>query len=438
MFCDEITIKLVAGKGGDGCVSFRREKFVPKGGPNGGDGGRGGDIIIKTSTHLNTLSNLTNGKVYKAEQGTSGKGKNMTGANAKPLIIEVPIGTIIYNKDKTTTYGDLTNEGEEIIIARGGKGGLGNARFVSSTHQAPRFAENGEPGEENEIKLELKIVADVGIIGLPSAGKSTLISVISNAKPKIAEYHFTTLIPNLGIVKMQDFGGDKDSSFAVADIPGLIEGASEGKGLGHQFLKHISRTKLLIHLIDGSQKDPIKDWKTINGELKNFNKKLAEKEQILVINKIDLLTEEEIEKIIKKFKKTTKSKNILKISAVTKKNLKPLLFEIIKTLQKIKTEEINNKEKQDETIEIPIIRPHLEKVRFEIEKIINKKTYKIFRVKGKRIEQILTMTDIKNPEGLERIYHYLGKLGIKEAVEKKGATYGDFYKIKEIRIAYRK
>ena len=261
MFCDELKIKVVAGKGGDGCVSFRREKFVPKGGPDGGDGGNGGNIIIKVNPHLNTLSNLANKKIYKADQGVRGKRKNMHGKSAQNLILEVPKGTIILNEDKSEMLADLNKEGELLTIAKGGKGGMGNARFVSSTHQIPRFAETGEPGEEKEVILELKLVADVGLIGLPSAGKSTLISVISNARPKIAAYHFTTLVPNLGVVSM---GGN--NSFVVADIPGLIEGASQGKGLGHQFLKHIARTKLLVHIVDGFIPDTEENYKVIGAQ----------------------------------------------------------------------------------------------------------------------------------------------------------------------------
>ncbi len=432
MFCDELKIKVVAGKGGDGCMSFRREKFVPKGGPDGGDGGNGGNIIIKVNPHLNTLSNLANKKIYKADQGVRGKRKNMHGKNAQNLILEVPKGTIILNEDKSEMLADLNKEGELFTIAKGGKGGMGNARFVSSTHQVPRFAETGEPGEEKEIILELKLVADVGLIGLPSAGKSTLISVISNARPKIAAYHFTTLVPNLGVVNM---GGN--DSFVVADIPGLIEGASKGKGLGHQFLKHITRTKLLVHIIDGFIPDTEKNYKTIEKELKNFSPELAKREKIIVINKIDLLSDDQIKDLTKKLKKVAKATKIFPISAVTKTDLKPLLYEISKKLIAIKEKEAA-KPKTKPKKEIPILRPHLETVKFEIEKITKKEDHKIFRITGKRIEQLAIMTDIKNPEGLERMYHYIEKLGIKSAVERKGAKIGDKIKIKEKIIPYRK
>ncbi len=434
MFKDELKLKIIAGKGGDGASSFRREKFIPKGGPDGGDGGNGGDIIFKTSNHLNTLSKLANKKLYKAENGVNGKRKNMHGKNAENLILEVPKGTIIFDAKNKELLADLEKDNSKTIIAKGGKGGMGNARFVSSTRQAPKFAEKGEPGEEKEIFLELKLVADVGIIGLPSAGKSTFISVISNAKPKIADYPFTTLIPNLGIVNMKEFGGNKENNFVIADIPGLIKGASKGKGLGHKFLKHISRTKLLIHIIDGTEEDIIKNYKTINKELKEFDKNLIKLPQIIVLNKIDQLDEKTIKEKFKKLTSTSKNKEIFPISNITKKGIKPLLFKVIKELATLKTSphKLNIKKT------IPILKPHLETVEFEIEKIVKKKNHIIFRIKGKKIEQLIQMTDINNKEGLERIYNYIEKIGIKKNIEKYGANYGDFYKIKEITIPYRK
>ncbi len=437
MFCDEVKIKVIAGKGGDGCVSFRREKFVPKGGPDGGDGGKGGNIIFKVNSNLNTLSHITSGKTYKGNDGVAGKGKNMHGKNAESTTLEVPSGTVVFNEDKSEMLADLNKENEEFTVVKGGKGGLGNARFVSSTHQAPRFAENGEPGEIKEIILELKLVADVGIIGLPSAGKSTLISVISNAKPKIAAYHFTTLIPNLGVVDMRKFGGSANDSFIAADIPGLIEGASKGKGLGHQFLKHISRTKLLVHLIDGTLEDTKQNYKTINKELKEFDKTLAKKDQIVVLNKIDMLDEKETKEKLKALKKIAPKAQIFAISAITGEGLKPLLFALTKKLMEIKKTESKIK-KPTKPQEIAVLQPHLDKEQFEIEKVIKKKDYKIFRIKGKRIEQLIKMTDTNNIEGLERVYHFMEKAGIQRAVEKLGATFGDQIKILETKIPYRK
>lgn len=434
MFCDELKIRVIAGKGGDGIVSFRREKFIAKGGPDGGDAGKGGDIIIKVNQNLNTLGHIANIKIYRGNHGGNGARKNMHGKNGENLILEVPIGTIIFNEDKSKMIADLSRKSDSTIIAKGGKGGLGNARFVSSTHQAPRFAEHGEPGEEREILLELKLVADVGIIGLPSAGKSTLISVISNARPRIAAYHFTTLVPNLGVVSMAKFGGSINDGFVIADIPGLIEGASKGKGLGYQFLRHISRTKILVHLIDITQPNIEEDFKIINKELSEFDKELAKKEQIVVLNKIDMLDQEKVEELKKKIKKISKKNNVFEISALTKQGLKPLLFEIVKKLIEIK----NSKPKIKKENVIPILRPELDRAKFTVEKVIQKDDHKVFRVSGKRIEQLIVMTDIKNPEGLERIYHYLEKLGIKRSIEKKGATIGDFIKILDRKIPYRK
>lgn len=435
MFCDELKLKLIAGKGGDGAATFRREKYVARGGPDGGDGGKGGDIIFKVNNNLNTLTHLANQKIYHAQDGENGQKKKMYGKKGQNLILEVPKGTIIFTAEKKAVIADLNQENNEIILAKGGKGGWGNCHFVSSTHQAPKFAEKGEPGEEKEIYLELKLVADVGIIGLPSAGKSTLISVISNAKPKIADYPFTTLIPNLGLVNMQRFGGSNTSSFVVADIPGLIEGAHEGKGLGDKFLRHISRTKLLIHMIDGYLENADKNYKVIRDELKAFDKKLLKLNEIIVINKIDLLSPEILKKHLSEIKKIAKRKKIFVVSALTKIGLKPLIFEVLGELEKLKLQKSKPAKKQNA---IPILRPHLDQIKFAVTKITKKKEYKIYKIIGKKIEQVAVMTDISNPEGLERMYHYIDKMGIRKAVEKKGATFGDYYKILETKIPYRK
>lgn len=437
MFCDELKLKIIAGNGGNGAVSFRREKFIPRGGPDGGDGGRGGNIIIKANPNLNTLSHLANRKMYKAESGENGKGRNMTGKNAEDLILEVPVGTIIYMADKTKILADLSNINDQTIIARGGKGGFGNLNFVSSTNQVPRFAENGEPGEEKEILMELKLVADVGLIGLPSVGKSTLISVISNARPKIAAYPFTTLIPNLGVVNMSQFGGSKEESFVVADIPGLIEGASEGKGLGHKFLRHVSRTKVLAHMIDCTLENANQDYKTINKELKKFDPNLAKLKQIIVLNKIDTIDQENLNKKLKELKKITKKSLIFPISCMNRGGIKPLMFEIFKEVKALKQKERIARISEIKP-NIPILRPHIQKVKYSIDKIETAEDHKIFNVSGKRIEQLVVMTEIKNPEGLERIYHYLNRMGIQKAVERKGAGFGDIIKIKGKNIPYRK
>jgi GTP-binding protein len=284
-FIDEVKIRVIAGDGGRGCVSFRREKFVPRGGPSGGNGGGGGDVIAVADPQLTTLLDLRYQKLYKAGRGQHGMGSDCHGHRGDDRVIKVPVGTMIRDGATDELIGDLQAAGERVTVARGGRGGKGNAHFVSSTNRSPRFAQPGEPGEERELDIELRLLADVGIIGLPNAGKSTLISVISSVRPKIADYPFTTLVPNLGVV------GYDDKSFVVADIPGLIEGAHQGHGLGHKFLRHVTRTSLLIHLIDGSQIDPddsLKDWRTVNEELALFDPALAQKPQIVVINKIDL------------------------------------------------------------------------------------------------------------------------------------------------------
>lgn len=432
MFIDETKINVKAGKGGNGSKSFRREKFVPLGGPDGGDGGDGGNLIIKVNSNLNTLNHLAHKKYFEAENGANGMKKKMFGKNGSHLTIEVPLGTIIYNKDKTEIYKDLKNEDEEYILCKGGRGGRGNVWFKSSTNQVPKFAEFGEPGEEKDIVLELKIVADIGLIGLPSAGKSTLISVISNAKPKIAEYHFTTLTPNLGLVNMKKFGGDISDTFLVADIPGLIEGASEGKGLGIKFLKHISRTKTLVHLLDASSEDIVKDYKTIINELKQFDKSLIKKEQLVVLNKIDLLTPEEVKEKIKTFKKSIKKLKIIEISALTQENVKKLAFELFSLLKNKKA--VESEDSQD----IPVLTPHLDNESFILEKIIKKDNIKTFRISGKKIEKFIVMNDLNDYMGLERVYKFIDKIGLKKTVEKKKAKFGDFYKIKDIKIPYRK
>lgn len=437
MFCDELKLKIIAGNGGNGSVSFRREKFIPKGGPDGGNGGRGGNIIIRANPNLNTLSHLANRKMYKAESGEKGQGRNMTGKNAEDLNLEVPQGTIIYNLAKTEILADLSRINDEVIIARGGKGGLGNLNFVSSTNQVPRFAETGEPGEEKEILMELKLVADVGLIGLPSVGKSTLISVISNARPKIAAYHFTTLIPNLGVVNMEKFGGSNEESFVVADIPGLIEGASEGKGLGHKFLRHVSRTKILVHIIDCTLETPDRDYKAINTELKKFDLNLSKLKQIVVLNKIDTIDQETLKKKISELKKISRKAKIFPISCMNREGIKPLMFAVFKEVKALKQKERIARITEAKP-EIPILRPHIQKVKYSIDKIEKSEEYKIFHLSGKRIEQLVTMTEISNPEGLERIYHYLNRMGIQRAVERKGASYGDIIRIKGKNIPYRK
>ncbi|MFH1014309.1 MAG: GTPase ObgE [Nitrospirota bacterium] len=322
-FVDYTKIYVKAGDGGRGCVSFRREKYVPRGGPNGGDGGRGGHIIFRASRELNTLLDLRYQREYKAKRGQHGMGKKMHGKNGEDRIIPVPVGTVIKDADTEEVLADIDSEGVETIIAKGGRGGQGNAHFATPTRQAPKFAQPGEEGEEENLIIELKLLADVGLIGLPNAGKSTLISVISSARPKIADYPFTTLTPNLGVVKLKDF-----RSFVVADIPGLIEGAHRGAGLGFQFLRHVERTSLLLHLVDASdmsESDPVEDLKKINKELELYSAKLLKKTQAVVGTKTDIAIEK---KRLRKLARYCKSKNIdfFPVSAVTGKGIKELLL----------------------------------------------------------------------------------------------------------------
>lgn len=319
MFIDYAEIEVTAGRGGDGAVAFRREKYVPKGGPSGGNGGKGGNIIIQAHHNLSTLLDFRYKKKYTAENGEPGGGSRKDGKNGKDILIKVPVGTIVKDAQSKKIICDLDYDLKKIIIAKGGKGGKGNSNFATPTNQAPRFAESGKPGESKKIILELKLIADVGLVGFPNAGKSTLISVISSAKPKIADYPFTTLEPNLGIVKYKDF-----QSFTVADIPGIIEGAHEGKGLGIKFLKHIERTKILLFLIDITSKDFQKDFDTLNNELKNYSKTLSEKKKICALSKSDLLEKEEIKKIIRKKIKNCDSPLFI-FSSATKEGLGDLL-----------------------------------------------------------------------------------------------------------------
>lgn len=333
MFVDQVNIIIRAGDGGDGCSSFLREKYVPLGGPDGGDGGKGGDIVLETDPNLQTLFDLRYQKINKAEDGRPGRGKQMTGRSGKDCVLKVPMGTLVKDEDSGELLVDLKNKDQRFIVAVGGRGGFGNAKYKTSSNRAPRKFQTGLTGEKMKLILELKLLADVGIIGFPNAGKSTLIAKISNARPKIADYPFSTLIPNLGIVKMDDF-----SSFIAADIPGLIEGAHEGKGLGIQFLKHTERTRLLIHLIDfsiTSDRDPLEDYQAIQKELKSYSQTLYEKPQVLVPSKID---HPEAEEKFKQFETELKklNPNLLPISAVTGEGISELLKQIQSELNSIK------------------------------------------------------------------------------------------------------
>jgi GTP-binding protein len=332
-FIDEVKIRVIAGDGGRGCVSFRREKFVPRGGPNGGNGGKGGDVIALVDPQLTTLLDLRYQKQYRAGRGEHGLGKDQHGKTGEDRIIKVPVGTMIREAGSGELIGDLKAAGEQVVVAAGGRGGKGNAHFVSSTHRSPRFAQPGEPGEDKELEIELRLLADVGIIGLPNAGKSTLIAAISAVRPKIADYPFTTLVPNLGVV-----GYGEERSFVVADIPGLIAGAHQGHGLGYKFLRHVTRTSLLIHLLDAAkidEADPLADWKTINRELEFFDPELGKKPQIIVANKIDLPEAKKNAKLLgRKLPKSNQPLHV--ISAATTEGVPALVQYVGMKLEEIK------------------------------------------------------------------------------------------------------
>lgn len=412
MFVDEVIIKLKAGKGGDGCTSFRREKYVELGGPDGGNGGKGSDIIFKTDSSLRTLIDLKMLKLIKGKKGVNGSGANKTGANAEDIIIKIPQGTTIINYDTNEVIVDLVNQDEEQIIANGGRGGRGNKAFANNANRAPRISELGQPGQEITVKCELKMLADVGLIGLPSVGKSTILSMISNATPKIAPYHFTTLSPNLGVVKIY---GD---TFVMADLPGLIEGASEGFGLGHKFLKHAMRTKVIAHVIDmaGSElRNPIEDYELIIKEISKYDNKLVNKKRVIIANKMDL---PEAKANLKKFKDKYPNEKIFAISAIKNEGFKDLLIYLNKLVKEVELEPLYENHKSH------ILYKFQEENPYEITKENN-----IWVIKGKEIEDLLLMTRFDEDESVTRFARKLKGMGIDEKLESLGAKRGDEVKI---------
>ena len=421
MFIDEVKLKLVAGKGGDGCTSFLREKFVPLGGPDGGNGGHGGNIIFKADKGLKTLIDLRYRKLLKAESGQMGRGKNQTGSSADDLIVVVPIGTTIKDTDTNLVICDLTEENQECIVAKGGRGGKGNAAFMTNKNKAPYTSELGEPGEERNVILELHLLADVGLVGFPSVGKSSLISVISAAKPKIADYHFTTLSPNLGVVKADDY------SYVVADLPGLIEGSSKGVGLGDKFLKHASRCKIVCHVLDMAQvdgRDVIEDYKIIRKEIKEYDENLYNKPEIIVANKMDLdVSKENLER----FKKEYPDKEIVEVSAATKMGTKELIYKlktILESLPEVNLYESNEME---------------DYVLYEFK---HTKPYQITKegntwvVSGKDLEKLLKMTRFNSDESALRFASKLKRLGVDDELKSLGAKNGDIVRILDQEFEY--
>jgi len=422
MFIDSVNIEVEAGKGGNGSVSFRREKYVPRGGPDGGDGGHGGSVIVQASSDLTTLVSFRFKKLFKAQSGVNGMGANKHGKNGEDLIILVPLGTVVYDDDNGRLLVDMDSPNQQFMLAKGGKGGRGNSRFATSVHRAPKNAEMGLPGQHYNIRMELKLMADVGLIGYPNVGKSTLLSVISAARPKIGDFPFTTITPNLGVVYLKE----NDQSFVAADIPGLIEGAHEGKGLGHQFLRHIERTRLLVHVIDAASVDgrnPVDDFRQINLELAKFNPRLAQLSQLVVLNKIDLLQEHEP---IKAFKKSISDFEIFEISAATAQGTDKLVYRIAQLLKELPRLPLFIPEPVGDSIELSP----------EQGIIIKKHQEDVFIVSGRRVDILAAKTDFNNDEAILNFYRVAKRMGVFDLLRKQGIKTGDTVVIGEMEFTY--
>ncbi len=423
MFVDEVLLKVEAGRGGDGCLAFRREKYIPMGGPFGGNGGKGSDIKFVVDEGLHTLIDLRYMKVVKGEKGENGSGKNQNGKNAKDVIIKVPQGTIIKDNDTGLILADLKNHGDEVVVAYGGRGGRGNTAFKTQSNPAPNFAENGEPGEFRNLKVELKLLADVGLVGMPSVGKSTIISMVSKAKPKIAAYHFTTLHPNLGVVKVKD-----GRSFTIADLPGLIEGASLGEGLGDKFLKHIERTRVIAHVIDISGfegRNPYEDYVTIKKELENFDPTLLQRPEVIIANKMD---GEKAKENLEEFKKKVKDKEIFEVTAILDEGLEPVMTHIADILDKIPTKPLY----EEENYESFVLYKFKKEEPFTITKEDN-----VWVVKGKEVEKLLMMTRFGTDEAEARFANKLRKMGIDDKLVELGVQEGDLVRILDYEFEFK-
>ncbi|HAB67345.1 MAG TPA: GTPase ObgE [Firmicutes bacterium] len=424
MFVDEVILKVTAGKGGDGCTSFRREKFIPFGGPNGGNGGNGSDIIFKVEKGLKTLVDLKYAKQIKGNKGTNGKGSDKNGAKAEDIIIKVPEGTTIVDNETGLILCDLIHDGDEYVVCHGGRGGRGNKAFATQENPAPKMSEYGEPGEERIIKCELKVLADVGLVGMPSVGKSTILSLISGANPKIGAYHFTTLSPNLGVVKLKD-----QSTYVIADLPGLIEGASNGAGLGEKFLKHAMRTKVIAHVIDMGSfegRDPIDDYKVIRQELEQYSEKLAKKPELIIANKMDL---EASKNNLEKFKKSYPNLEIVEVSAYNQTGLDEMILKLGELVKNTELEPIYEETKYESHV---------------IYKFKNEKPYTISRddsgvwiIKGDEIEKLLKMTKFQEDESVERFARKLRGMGVDDELERLGAQKGDDVQILDFMFTFK-
>lgn len=407
MFVDSVVIWVSSGKGGDGIVHMHREKYRAKGGPDGGDGGRGGDIIFEVEPRMNTLNRFHFNERFLAESGKNGGPSNRSGKSAPDLVIQVPPGTLIYNDETTELIGDLVTPGQRLVVAKGGRGGRGNQHFATSRQQVPLTAEKGEPGEEFTLRLELKLIADVGLVGMPNAGKSSILASTTRAKPKIANYPFTTLFPNLGVVPL-----DLDNTMVLADIPGLIEGASEGVGLGYEFLRHIQRTRVLIHVLDGMSEDPIEDFDVINNELELFDERLSHSPQIVVLNKMDL---PDVEAKFEALAGVLKERGIelMPVSAATGMNMKELMWKTYQVLQDTPIEVVEE--------ELPVYRADEDPRAFEVEEIDEG----VYQVSGKMVEKAAAMTYFDQVGSVRRFQRLMERLGVEKALRQAGIQEGD-------------
>lgn len=419
LFFDEAKIFVQAGAGGNGCVSFRREKYVPRGGPNGGHGGKGGDVILVVNPHLNTLLNLRRHPHWKAERGAHGQGSDKHGKNGADILIPVPRGTLARDATTGELLADLMNATDRVVIARGGRGGRGNSAFTSATHQAPRWAEKGEPGQARTIILELKLIADVGIIGLPNAGKSTFLAAVTAARPKIADYPFTTLAPNLGVAIVDE------REIVLADIPGLIEGAHAGAGLGDKFLRHIERTRVLIHLLDGSAADPLAAFETINRELAQYSARLVAKPQIVGFNKMDLPDAQTRWQALRA-RFAERQIQAHAISGVTGEGVRELLRAAARRLAELPREPLAIEE------ELPVIRPAEDENAFVVTR-----EERAWRVRGRKVERVVAMTNFDQEEAVLRLHRIFQGMGVTDALARAGVREGDHVRIGEVELEWR-
>ncbi|MFE8703463.1 GTPase ObgE [Cytobacillus sp. FJAT-54145] len=427
MFVDQVKIYVKGGDGGNGMVAFRREKYVPKGGPAGGDGGKGADVVFEVEEGLRTLMDFRYQRHFKAPRGEHGMSKNQHGKNAKDMIVKVPPGTVVTDAETNEVIADLTEHGQRAVIAKGGRGGRGNSRFATPANPAPELSEHGEPGHERDVVLELKLLADVGLVGFPSVGKSTLLSVVSAARPKIAEYHFTTIAPNLGMVETED-----GRSFVMADLPGLIEGAHSGVGLGHQFLRHIERTRVIVHVIDMAAtegREPYEDYVTINNELKEYNLRLTERPQIIVANKMDM---PEAQENLEKFKEQLQEEYpIFPISAITRQGLRDLLFAIADKIESTPEFPLVHEE-EDDTVNRVLYKHEAEQNEF----VITRDPDGAYVVSGDAIERLFKMTDFSRDESIRRFARQLRGMGVDDALRERGAKNGDTVRLLEYEFEF--